>query len=80
MVWETGVGHRGINEGNKQESGAACMVGVGQERRRVLPWLTPRSLAPAMDGSTVMEILKEQLLGKDNDFRLRHVVWSVYGI
>lgn len=29
---------------------------------------------------TVMGILKEQLLRKDADFRLRHVVWSVYGI
>lgn len=48
---ETGVGQRGINEGNTQESVAAWMVGVGQERRRVLPWLTPRSLTPTTDSS-----------------------------
>lgn len=28
------VGQRGINEGNRQESMAAWMVGLGEERRR----------------------------------------------
>lgn len=29
---------------------------------------------------TAMGILKEQLLSKGDDFRHRHVVWSIYGI
>lgn len=49
------------------------MGGLGQERRRLLPWLTPRSLVEAMDGSA-MGILKE-LLFREDDFRLRKVFW-----
>lgn len=45
------MGQRDLSAGNRQGSVAAWMMGVGQERRKVLPWLTPRSLAWAVGGS-----------------------------
>lgn len=67
------MGQKGFKEGDRQGSVAAWMGGLGRERRRLLPWLTPRSLVEAMDGSA-MGILKE-LLFREDDFRLRKVFW-----
>ena len=46
----------------------------------VIPHFYTTSCVEGQKQFTVMGILKEQLLRKDIDFRLKHVVWPVYRI